>query len=146
MMWRLGLVSVFGLVLTVGCGSDLGKVSGTILLDDGSPLESGTVIMENVAKPEIRLVGKINAGGQFSVGVKTDGDSVPLGRYKVYLANTDSIEVTSSTDTSGGREVRSEDRKMTKRVASEYMTPSRTPIEFEVKHGRNTCEFSVKRP
>lgn len=58
-------------------------VSGTVQFDDGTPLETGSVFLGD---GKMMYYGEIQPGGRFSVGVQKDGQGIPVGKYRVWLA------------------------------------------------------------
>lgn len=143
----LPTVFVIAFVVTMsGCGGNRGYVSGTILFDDQTPLESGTVIMESVESPNIRLVGGIKVNGLYSVGLAEEGSYVPVGKYKVYVLNTEQIVEKNEKYVVGGKTVLSNRRQSISAVARPYTTPRRTPLECTVVKGRNVLNFQVEKP
>src|SRR5262245_24894582 len=76
------------LLLTVcvglaGC-SDQVAVSGTVVYDDGAPVEEGTVCGELMDGGAYMVQGIIK-NGTFSLGTSTPGDGAKPGTYKIMI-------------------------------------------------------------
>ena len=65
------------LTITTGCSPNV-KVTGTVSYEDGSPVRSGQVQLEGSILGRGRITD-----GQFSLGLKKDGEGVPPGDYEV---------------------------------------------------------------
>ncbi|NQT37842.1 MAG: hypothetical protein HQ581_10155 [Planctomycetes bacterium] len=65
--------------LTVGCGSDLAEVTGTVSLD-GGPLDSGTIVFQGPDLPQ--GVGQIGEDGSYRISTGTQR-GLPPGQYRV---------------------------------------------------------------
>jgi hypothetical protein len=75
------------MILTVflaGCGSGHVAISGTVVYDDGSPVEEGTVCGELVEGGTHMAQGEIK-NGAFSLGTTRPGDGVKPGNYKIMI-------------------------------------------------------------
>jgi hypothetical protein len=72
--------------LATGCGGGRYPVSGRVEYDDGSPVDSGTVIAEAIidGKP-VGIQGNIGPDGRFAMGGDKPGDGALPGTYKVLL-------------------------------------------------------------
>jgi len=69
------------IILLTGCSQNV-KVSGKVVFDDGAPLETGVVVCSD-GKAE--YLGRIGAGGTYSMGVLKDGTGIPKGTYAVCI-------------------------------------------------------------
>lgn len=67
-----------------GCGWGLVPVSGTVVYDDGSPVEEGTVAGELVEGGANMVQGNIK-NGTFSLGTFRPGDGAKPGKYKILI-------------------------------------------------------------
>ena len=123
---------IIGIALTVGCpsGKKL-KVSGYVTFsDDGSPLTTGTVVLESETT---RVMGVLNDKGYYALGELVDGDGVPFGQYRVTIA--------------GAREQLPNGFPGKYFVDSKYERPNTSGLTFEVKKdGPKTFDFKVDRP
>lgn len=80
---RFGLL-LFAAVFLCGCGSGRVAVSGTVVYDDGSPVEEGTVCGELVEGDSFMVQGNIK-NGAFSLGTSRPGDGAKPGKYKILV-------------------------------------------------------------
>src|SRR5688572_15793638 len=84
-VWQI-VVAAWLACSVAGCGTPYYPVSGTITLNDGSPLTRGLVIFERVDDgPPVTARGEIQADGRFSLSTDEPGDGVPAGRYKAVI-------------------------------------------------------------
>ncbi|MDR1384976.1 MAG: carboxypeptidase-like regulatory domain-containing protein [Planctomycetaceae bacterium] len=74
------LLSIF----LAGCSNAI-TVKGKVEFSDGQPLEFGKVVFEN---DKNSFVGRIGKDGNFSMGRLKDGNGIPRGNYRVYIAET----------------------------------------------------------
>jgi hypothetical protein len=85
---RLHFAVLCLLVTTVGCGSNMAPVSGTVMLD-GKPLANATVVFEpisNEPNPGPGSIGTTNAKGEFSLQLMTGkGQGAVVGKHKVSI-------------------------------------------------------------
>lgn len=79
-IWGCVLIAV--IVCTAGCSNKV-KVSGKVTFPDGSPLTVGKVAFETET---FVATGIIKENGTYTLGTDSDGDGVPRGSYKVYIA------------------------------------------------------------
>ena len=126
----------FSLVLFAvsGCGGPVVKFSGAVTFPDGSPVTQGTVCFES---ENSRFVGRLDEIGRYSPGIKKQGTGIPVGQYKVWLADTSVLNVKKSKNSD----------HPTQTVAEKYCNADTTPLTFEVKKGGpKTFDFTVERP
>ena len=128
---------VFGLFIC-GCSGKV-NVHGTVKYPDGSPLEKGTVCVGNDL---VTYMGNIRAGGTFSLGEIKDGDGIPPGSYKVWVANANTRDYVLDVEgkTTG---------KTTENVIIDpkYTSPSTSDLTFEIKSGeRKSLDIVVEAP
>jgi hypothetical protein len=132
------IVLLFGIS---GCSNKI-KISGTVTFPDGEPVNFGQVCFDGNGKT---YYGYLDEKGRYSPGELKDGDGIPYGTYKVWLAGT----VLSEEILVGkGEEAESSGyTKDTYRVAEKYTFPQTTDVIFEVKHdGSKKFDFTVERP
>jgi hypothetical protein len=130
------------LMLFTGC-SDKVKITGQVKFDDGEPVNFGKVVFNGKGKS---FFGNISKDGHYSPGEIKDGDGVPYGTYKVWLAGTVLSEEGKEVG-KGEDAVRSSDFKETYRVDEKYTSAGKTDITFEVKKGgAKNLDFTVTRP
>jgi hypothetical protein len=135
-------VFILFLLLLTGC-SDKVKITGQVKFTDGEPVNFGQVIFDGNGKS---LFGHLDKTGHYSPGEIRDGDGVPYGTYKVWLAGTVLSEEGKETG-KGENAVRSSEFKETYRVDEKYTSAGKTDITFEVKKGgAKTFDFTVERP
>jgi hypothetical protein len=125
---------VLSIICVSGCSRNL-DVSGTVVFEDGSPLEVGTVAFTDGVQQSRSNIGR---GGKFTLGMLSDKDGIKPGTYKVYISGAESVKeektTTKSSDSSTGEEV---DVVVTKRfytplVDPKFTTPDETPLSFEI--------------
>lgn len=138
--WWFAAVGVFGLLLSIGCGSDdpfnYHRVSGKVNYDDGSliPTERITVtfypqVNRIDAKTHLRPgKAEVNvADGTFNQVTSHEyGDGVVRGKQKVTIAALDS------------------QGRMTTAIPIRYAHPKRTPLE--VDSADSPYLFEIKKP
>jgi hypothetical protein len=83
-------ISIFCAIILC-CGGCSEKVSsqGTVKFPDGTPLGVGTVYLSNGL---VMYQGAIQKDGTFSIGELKDGDGIPPGTYKVWIADANTTE------------------------------------------------------
>ncbi|GHT26926.1 hypothetical protein FACS18942_05300 [Planctomycetales bacterium] len=129
------------LTLLTGC-SDKVKITGQVKFDDGEPVNFGQVIFDGNNKS---FFGNIRKDGHYAPGEIKDGDGVPYGTYKVWLAGTVLSE--EGKEIGEGENSSRADAKETYRVNEKYTSAGKTDITFEVKKGgAKTFDFTVGRP
>ena len=135
----LFFVLVFGVLCVCGCSGKV-NVHGTVKYSDGSPLEKGTVCVGNDL---VTFMGSIRAGGTFSLGEIRDGDGIPPGSYKVWIANA------NTTDYDLDEEGRPKSTRMIEIVLIDpkYTSPATSDLTFEIKSGeRKSLDIVVEAP
>ncbi|MDR1960286.1 MAG: carboxypeptidase-like regulatory domain-containing protein [Planctomycetaceae bacterium] len=73
------------LCFAAGCGSGDLAVTGTVSLEDGSPLTKGSVALSTDAKT---FTGTIGADGKFSMGRTENGQGIPAGHYNISVSSS----------------------------------------------------------
>ena len=130
---------ILGVLFVCGCSGKV-HVHGTVKYPDGLPLEKGTVCVGNDL---VTFMGAIRAGGTFALGEIKDGDGIPPGSYKVWIANA------NTTDYDLDEEGNPRSRKMIEVVLIDpkYTSPSTSDLTFEVKPGeRKSLDIIVEAP
>lgn len=125
-----------GLVLLAltGCGSNRSVVTGKVTYDDGSPVESGTVIAEATVNGKLVAVqAAIQRDGSFSWGGEREGDGALPGQYKVLLMP---ITVSDYHASQG----------MTTNMDGKYGKYETSGLSFEVKPGPNVFDIKIDKP
>lgn len=118
-------VSILFVVVCLGCSSETFQVSGTVKFPDGTPLTTGSVIMET---DSFLTQGAIAPNGSFSMGLLKDGQGIPAGNYRVAIQGVQSDENTYL-------------------VAEKFMNPSRSGITFNVEEKKqNRFDITVEHP
>jgi hypothetical protein len=116
------------LLLLSGCGSRMVKFSGNVEFSDGTPLETGRVILEN---EQSFFYGQIHADGSFSVGAINDGDGVPPGKYRAAIGGAYREEGTTD---------------LVHFVAEKYRDPQTSGFEFDIQKRMTGISIVVERP
>jgi hypothetical protein len=119
----------------VGCSGGA-MITGTVRFDDGTPVTKGSVVFD-LDNNSFR--GTITADGNYTSGGVKEKQAIPNGVYTVWLTGTEERE--DKRDASG----QLVDYTVTQHVASEYTSPSNSPLKFEVKSGERTFDIVVKR-
>ena len=127
------LVPVLAL-LAVGCASGRYPVGGRVAYEDGTPVESGTVIGEaTVDGKAVGVQGNIEKDGSFTWGSEKPGDGAPPGTYKVLVMP----RALGDAELSEGKQPA---------VAGKYTKFETSGITFEVKPEKNVLNITVSRP
>jgi len=137
------MLSAFALILgalaVCGCSGKV-QVHGTVKYPDGSPLEKGTVCVGN---DQVTFMGNIRADGTFSLGEIKDGDGIPPGSYKVWIANT----ITRNYELDKEGQPISTRKTEIVLIDPKYGSPSTSGLTFEVKSGeRKRLDIIVETP
>jgi hypothetical protein len=115
-----------------GCGGGLYPVTGTVTLNDGTPVTKGLVIFERVAGGEpLSARGQIRADGTYELSTHKPGDGVPPGRYKVVLNSMDLSDVP--------------DEQKDLPYDTRYLSLKSSDLEFEVKAGSNEIPIRLAK-
>jgi hypothetical protein len=126
-------VVAMGIVLVAGCNSGRCTVTGTVTYEDGSPVESGSVIGEaTVDGKVVGVQGRIR-NGTFTWGGAKEGDGALPGVYKVIV-----VPVSLSEYQLG--------QGMTAAVDGKYGKYETSGLSFEVKPGKNEFNIKVTKP
>jgi hypothetical protein len=123
------------LFVAVGCKQG-SRVSGKVTFEDGSPVPRGTVMFSG---EKTSFQGAIK-NGTYAVGVTRDSQKIPLGKYKVWLANTPRIETVY--DKHGNATTA---QVTFAAVMPEFASNKNTPLEADITSGGSlTYDITVK--
>ena len=120
-------VFFLGIILTSGCGQGF-KVVGKVTFPDGTPLTVGTVCFTDNT---ITATGKVNAQGEYKLGMSKEGDGVPPGSYRIYISGA------TQPSTDPNLQQKDEDGntfgQMVLAIDPKYSTPERSGLTCDVK-------------
>ncbi|MDR1958002.1 MAG: hypothetical protein LBQ54_02990 [Planctomycetaceae bacterium] len=138
MMKKIFVVSLLWLTLCFAGCDGKAKISGTVKFFDGTPVTQGSVVFDSGTES---YFGTIRKDGTYVTGGNQQVEGIPNGNYKVWLAQTETIE--NTLDAKG--EVVS--YKTTPTVAKKWTSPNTTELTFEVKPGgQKTFDLVVEKP
>jgi hypothetical protein len=131
----LGLTAIAGLMTSsfIGCGGSsyaiptVHPVKGQVLLPDGKPLTSGSVVL--VSNQDVEFPGKLESDGRFSIQTPA-GEGAPAGEYKVR------IDPEPRTGSAG----RSHKSTANLPFPAKYTDDSTSDLKVTVKPGENNLE------
>lgn len=127
---RRGQLSiVLSFILLCGCGGELPTVRGTVTFD-GKPLDHGTVVFhgEGLAQG----VGKIEAGGGYTVKTGTQGGLTP-GTYRVTVSAFDTKPAPNGQDEPIPLLI----------TPTKYNSPETSGLQARITPGGNRCDFDL---
>jgi hypothetical protein len=129
------VIFLFFLML-MGCSNRV-KISGTVTFDDGEPLTRGSVCFR--AENGTTYQGYLNKSGYYAPGELRDGDGIPAGTYKVWVAGTDeSLEIQ-------GKNGSVSQFQIIVHVDPQYTSPDTGKLSFEAKRGgTKKFDFTVE--
>lgn len=145
MQSRYGLFLCLAVIFTLGCGGPIRPatvpVTGTVTLDD-KPMEGIQVTFQS-SNPEIQSAsGVTDANGQYVLYAGVSGtEGAMIGMYKVILVdpgdagNQDYMSSDAPDDQHRGIPAN--------RLPIKYTTATDTPLEVEVKSGKNDIPLKV---
>jgi hypothetical protein len=82
--WLIASFSALCMVIA-GCGaSDRGRVSGTVLRKDGTPLATARVIARST-ETGLTVYGTTDSDGKFALSGDEQSDGIPAGDYDVVI-------------------------------------------------------------
>jgi hypothetical protein len=130
----LRLAVAAGLALGLaGCAGGKIPVSGTVSLDDGTPLPKGLVVFErHEGGPPVTARGAVGPDGRYSLSTERPGDGVPPGRYRVLVNPLDLSDVP--------------DEQKDLPFDVKYTRFATSGLEFEVKSGPNEFPIRLAKP
>jgi hypothetical protein len=115
----------------VGCGGGSYPVTGTVTLDDGSPLTKGLVVFESSDGTSMAR-GQVQSDGNYQLSTSRPGDGVKPGRYRVLVSPLDLSDVP--------------DEKKNLPFDVKYTRFQTSGIEVEVKAEANVIPIQLTRP
>jgi len=121
------------LVLLAGCNSGRCTVTGTVTYEDGTPVESGSVIGEATVDGKLVGVQGTIKNGAFTWGGAKEGDGALPGHYKVIV-----VPISLSEYQLG--------QGMTPAVDGKFGKYETSGLSFEVKPGKNEFPIKVTKP
>ncbi|MDO4587341.1 MAG: hypothetical protein Q4C95_08595 [Planctomycetia bacterium] len=127
------LLSLIALVcLATGCNGNV-KVSGTVKLEDGTPIQSGRVIFE---QDTFSAVGAIE-NGKYQMGTLKENDGLPRGEYIVYINGAmkpgEQFEVANGINSETGQANMVQMTTFSPLVAKEYTEVQSSPLRCKVE-------------
>lgn len=115
----LGLcVLVVASSLLAGCGGGTVPVSGTVKLENGTPLTAGDIEFSKEGE-NLAALGTIDESGKFTLYTYKDGDGAPPGKYSVTINNADPT------------------------INEIYTQHSTTPLKYEIPAGGATFDITI---
>ncbi|MDR1922773.1 MAG: hypothetical protein LBQ66_00245 [Planctomycetaceae bacterium] len=116
----------------LGCSNSI-KVSGKVTFDDGMPLEIGKVVFED---DKHTYSSQIQKDGTFSMGQLKDGQGIPVGKYRVYIAEAIIEEFTPDSPFP----------KVTELVAAKYRNSQTSGFEYDIQKKTTDISLVVEKP
>src|SRR5439155_21384995 len=114
-------------------GSGRCTVTGTVTYEDGTPVESGSVIGEATVDGKLVAVQGTIKNGTFSWGGAKEGDGALPGQYKVIVVPVSLSEYQLS-------------QGMTPAVDGKYGKYETSGLTFKVEQGKNVFDIQVTKP
>jgi hypothetical protein len=144
------------LFIVAGCGGEkrpdgipaLHKTTLT-LTQEGKPLADATVNLYPVEGVNKWPAGGItNSQGVLQVKTMTSFDGIPEGKYKVTVTKTETEGTSTAvaddaSDAARARPVAASAVKQYYLVEKDYRASNTTPLEIEIKPGKNSKEFEA---
>lgn len=139
------------LVAATGCGAGGSSVTGTVTLEDGTPVTNGRIIFTS-KELNLSANGSINADGTYELSTYEMNDGAPEGNYQVTITamqrDQRTVEITETSTKDRGRQANS------RRVGTmpkplihpKYGNSASSGLTAEVKLGRNEINFQVEGP
>ena len=119
-----------------GCSNKI-KVGGTVHFDDGTPLDVGEVYLSNGT---FMFSGSIQPDGTFSLGELKDGDGIPPGNYRVWIAGANPLPPTID-------EIQAGAVAAPLKIPVKYTDRDQSGLTFEAKPGGpKTIDIVVEKP
>jgi hypothetical protein len=140
-MKNLIFVTMIIISAATGCSQNV-RVEGQVAFSDGTPLELGRVVFEN---DKYTFTGRIQSGGTFSVGQLKDGQGVPRGLYRVYIAETIQAEPVPDAPKSGTPNGIPA-RKLIRTIAEKYSSPDTSGLEYDIRRKTTDIKIVVEKP
>lgn len=139
------VLTVLAIALLAGCGPSgpaVQPVSGTLTID-GSPAKNVQVVFHPVDAGGLMASGQVDASGVYSLrSGNTGAKGALVGKYKVVLSpfEEESMDAAAARYTSGTGKPTAPAKPA---FPKEYLAPSTTPKEVEVKPGPNTIDIAI---
>jgi hypothetical protein len=135
--WCGWLLMLLALVWTIGCGSDLASVSGTVTLDgqaiSGGPELRGTVYFSPAEGSGASAAGILDSSGRYTLSMgSTEG--IRPGKYVVAISATKLIPARTPGGMPGGQLI----------TPRKYSNARDSGLEAEVQPGSNTFDFALE--
>lgn len=90
----------------------------------------------------VMFQGGLQKDGRFSIGEWKDGDGIPPGQYRVWIANANKIE--NVYDKTGEKIINRIEKIV---IDKKYESPETSGLTFEIKPGeKNVIEIIIKKP
>lgn len=83
-------VLLVGLLAATGCGAELHEVTGRVRFADGTPLDTGRVVVDFGESPT-GAWGSIYPDGTFRIGTHTPTDGMRAGSYRVFISGAETL-------------------------------------------------------
>jgi hypothetical protein len=129
------LLAAVALAVLGGCGSRKYPVVGKVVFKDGTPLPGGMVVFSPLDPANhVGARGYIQPDGTFQLSTEKEGDGSLQGRYKVLVR----------PPTQGRGE--DDPRRNLPLIDLRYCSFDTSPLEFEVKAGKNDYTIEVDKP
>ncbi|MDR1486253.1 MAG: hypothetical protein LBT09_15730 [Planctomycetaceae bacterium] len=77
-------ILIVQILVCIGCSDNVSLKGRVTFSDDGSPVSSGTVCF---VTDTFQARGNLDSGGYYSVGTTGTSNGLPLGTYKVFIAD-----------------------------------------------------------
>ncbi|MDR3110369.1 MAG: carboxypeptidase-like regulatory domain-containing protein [Planctomycetaceae bacterium] len=127
-----GLLLTATLFVAVGC-SDKCKITGSVTLEDGTPVPNGNILFQGEAK---QAYGTIKSDGSYFLSTNGNGDGIDAGSYRVVISGTSRIVP--------GKVLRDEmDTGEEPVIDVMYANAETTPLSYEVTKTEKV-DFKVK--
>lgn len=84
------ILAAAAVLAACGCGAELHKVRGRVHFPDGTPLDTGRVVVDFGDGPT-GAWGSIRPDGRFEIGTYTPTDGVRAGTYRVYVSGAETL-------------------------------------------------------
>jgi hypothetical protein len=106
-----------------GCGDP--KVTGTVKYKDGTPLVTGTVVLQNA---QSQGIGELQSDGSFELYQFKKGDGLERGTYRGYITNAVIID---------------DQMRTTSLIPDKYTDINRSDIEYDSEKNQGKLEITI---
>ena len=127
----MALPLALGLAAAGGCGPRQYPVTGTVTLENGSPLTKGLLVFESRDKAHTAR-GNVGPDGRYELSTLKQGDGVFPGPYRVLVNPIDLSDVP--------------DEQKVLPFDAKYLKFDTSGLEFEVAAGTNDIPIKLDRP